>query len=127
MTAVSPGGTPLVISETVYNQDLFTVDSITSAGTNQGTAAAVTRYGQGQAFTVTFGVGGGGIILPSSAEVGDLYEFYAPATGAGNYYVYPPSGHTIGNNGSNTGIQVTTEGAAFRYLGSSEWGAIFSK
>lgn len=125
MTAVvSPGGTPLNIAATVLNQDLATVDTIAAAGSTQATATAIPRFGQITILQVTRTIGGQGVILPSTAEVGDIVELYVPASGGGSFNIYPQSGGAISNNGTDSPVLDGANGTYFRYLGSGQWGCI---
>lgn len=87
MTVIDPSGTPTP----VYNRDGVTLlGTITAAGNSQGTATSIPHFSCHTVFGLASGGAGTGVILPSSADVGDYFDFYS-ADGVGAQ-IYPPVG-----------------------------------
>lgn len=78
----------------MYSRSGVTLDAISPSGTTQATAAPVTAN-SGHAVLVAGGsLGGLGVLLPSTAEVGDVVEIYG-AIDSFTFDVYPEPGATI--------------------------------
>lgn len=112
-TVTTPGGTPTVI----YNREGATIDSITAAGSTQGTATAITRY---SALTIVVvdnnGSSSNGCIMPSDAEIGDVVEVHNSQDG---FRLYPESGGQIGASGTNSSVNAAN--SSFRRTASGQW------
>jgi hypothetical protein len=100
MTILNPSGTPTI----VYNRDGMTIASITAAGSTQGTATAIVRYSGVTAVVVDYGGDNShGVILPSSAEIGDTVMVSCPY----QCRLYPDSGSSIDANSTDQSVSVT--------------------
>lgn len=96
-TIVDPSGTPAP----VYNKSGLTIGTITPTGVSQGAAAPITAYASHTVLVAYNAMGGGyAVLLPSTAEIGDVVEIH----GQGNqtFDVYPESGSSIDNGSANT-------------------------
>lgn len=114
-TVTDPGGTPVVI----YNRDGVTIDSITAAGTNSASAAVIPRYCAHSVIIASSASGSGdGIRLSSSSEVGDVVEIYWDLN-TGQGLVYPPTGESINNAGSN--VSSSAQRHLLRKVSATEW------
>ena len=93
----------------------------TSAGSTQGTASTLLAA---NVLLRTVGASEG-VILPSTAEVGD--HIVIGAGGASNLSVYPHSGGAINDGTANAAITVTAgNGALCVKVGPDDWVAVYS-
>lgn len=109
---LDPGGTPAVI----YSRSGTTIDNVTATGTNQSTAAPITRY-CGWTIVMIATSGSAGVRLPANAEVGDLVELHADS--GGSFLVWPSSGDQImygGVNNADSGAHIL-----YRYISTNNW------
>ena len=79
--------------------------AVTAAGTNQGTAAAISATG-GSVVLVGSANGTKGVILPALADIGDGHIYLIQNNAAGTLEVYPASGDKVLPGGDNDGITV---------------------
>lgn len=116
---VNPSGSPTV----VYSESGTTIDSITSAGTTQGTATPIVRYSEWTVVVVAngagFGVSGSGCVLPANAQIGDVVETHFPGPGGATAWLYPSSGFTIDGGPANNPIGLAN--ACVRLVNSTDW------
>lgn len=101
-TVVDPAGTPVPI----FTRSGTTIVEVLASGTTQGSGALIPNAsGYTVAVCKTDNNGGkNAVVLPTSAEIGDLVEIHAvalPATGGVNLFVFPPSGETIDEGAAN--------------------------
>lgn len=126
-TVIDPAGSPTI----VYNRGGTTVTALNSAGTGQSTATPIVRYSgvTVAVVTSTSSPTGQGVVLPDDPEIGDVVEVYHAGHVSGSYgpfHVYPPSGWSVGDQAINSPVGIDSNGARFRYLGSSLYGAVIS-
>jgi hypothetical protein len=93
-------------------------ESIAAAGSNQGTAANLTKFYS----TVTGSDGAKGVELPTGAIVGTTC--HVVVAGASALKVYPPSGQQINAGSANAAATMAGGGyVMFVYAGSNIWSA----
>lgn len=90
--------------------------TLAAAGTNQGTAAAITS----SIVTVTGASGSNGVILPSAMPGDEVTVYSSAATNA--LLVYPPSGAAINAASANAAYSQTAQTAhKFKCFSSTQW------
>lgn len=120
MTVLNPAGTPTI----VYNRDGTTIESVTAAGTDQGSAASIPRSSGWTVVMVSIPDSSDQcVVLPSTAEIGDVFEIYRISGGGTELSVFPPSGGKISALSTDTAVTVVL-GGIFRFVGSCQWGGM---
>lgn len=118
-TVISPSSSPTV----VFNRSGVSVVNVTASGTSQSTATAIPYFSGHTVALVTDTVSARGVVLPESAEIGDVVEVYPLNADSGvPPDVYPPAGESIGLNSVNTRVSLSaTSGAIFRKISGAQW------
>lgn len=114
-TIVDPAGTP----SPLYNRSGVTIASINAAGEfgGPGSATAITSYSETTVVLVTAPDSNNfGVVLPSSAEVGDVVEIYYVSGPVAQIVIWAPSGDTV--NGSSF-VQIVN--GIYRKVSSTAW------
>lgn len=113
MTVVDPGGTPTP----VYNQDGVTIAAITATA-SPGSPTPIVSYSVTTVVLVTATNTSDAVILPSSAQIGDVVEI-GVSSGNGFATVVPDSGSEINGNGTNVGVHIRS--GILRKLSATKW------
>jgi hypothetical protein len=95
---VDPSGAPAV----VYSQDVPTIDTITAAGTDQASATPIVQYGAWTIVKIEDPGSNAGVVLPSTAQVGDVVEVHYYGTHTCN--LYPNVGYSIEQASANSPV-----------------------
>lgn len=114
ITVTNPSGTPSV----TYNRDGKTIINVTAAGGGQSGAATFSTYSGWTVVIVTASAGGLGVILPNSADIGNIIELHLTRTDA-VMYAYSESGGQINSNGTNNGVSFKQ--ATFTKVADNTW------
>lgn len=83
----------------------WTVLSVTTSGTTQGSGTGVLKGAGNKIVLATPHAGDGAITLPSGAQIGDEFWIYN-AHASNDLSVFPPSGGTILNISQNAAVLV---------------------
>ncbi len=121
MTAIiDPNGTPVP----VYSKSGTTIQNITANGTTQGSGTVISAPSEWTVILATTSVGNDAIVLPDSTDIGNVVEVYA--NGSYDVNVFPASGHSIGDNGTNAAVYSAKStgyrgGRLFRRMTATTW------
>lgn len=96
-----------------------TLNNITAAGTNAGTATQIVKDGNWYVVVVAVPSSSNGVILPANAELGDLVEIHAEP-GAAGVTIYPDSGSSF--DGSSSALFAST--MLLRKTASNVWSMV---
>lgn len=119
LTTVSdPSGTP----SPVYNRSGTTVVEVAAAGTTQGGATPIPALSGHTIALVTPATDNTGVLLPDTAEIGDLVEVYA-AFHTPDIIVYAPDGDSL-NLGAGPVAVAEDHGATFRKVTATGWSSV---
>lgn len=116
-TVVDPLGTP----SPIYNRNGVTIVNVAAGGSGQSDATPIPAV---SGHTVALvGGSGGGVLLPSGSDIGDVVEVYiVPPDNEAR--VFPASGETL-NSGVQPNIALTVSlGGYFRKTSSTNWQSI---
>lgn len=114
VTVVDPGGTPAP----VYNRSGVTIQGVSGAGTNFGGATPIVASSGHSIALVSTVTNDEGVILPDTAEIGDVAEVYR-VTDTAAVRVYPPAGDTLYGGGASH--LLGSQGAIFRKTSATRW------
>lgn len=96
-------------------------DSLTAAGTTQGTALELTN----RVNRITTAAANSGVVLASQGSAGDTQSVFNG--GANAVKVYPPVGAKINGQATNAAISLAINtGCDFRCVSSTQWFAVLS-
>lgn len=116
---VNPAGSSTVI----YSRSGTAVISLTPTGSDQTGAAAISTPAGRAVLVCAYTGSGGGVVLPSSPEIGDVVEVYPFNDAGSEMVVYPSTGKGIGARDVNVGVPITS-GGLYRYVAIDRWGEV---
>jgi hypothetical protein len=121
-TIVSPSSTPVP----VYVSEGRTIESLTASGNSAANATPIVRYAQTTIVMVTSGGLSTGVVVPTTAEIGDEIEVLADEANSFGVVGYMASGDTI-DNAQTTFGGVSAGGVyAIRKVSASAWRTIYA-
>lgn len=118
-TILNPNGTPIP----AYNREGRTIETATATGSfSFATALQLIGHAQTTVVLVTQGASNGaGVIMPSGAEIGDVFEVYGQPSQSGNVLFYAPSGETIDGVASSSFNLNPVKAFVLRKVSSTDW------
>lgn len=117
VTVSDPSGTPVP----VYSRSGTTIATLAASGTTQGAAAVISRFAGETVVVASVSVGNTAVLLPASAEVGDIVEVYSDDPNIG-ILIFCPGSETFvfGGNSVSSG----SLGNRLRKVTSSTWAIV---
>jgi len=123
MVIVDPAVSPTYVDNSFAD---CTISNLTATGTDAASAAPVIRYCSHTIIILSTTGSSQGIILPSSAMIGDIIEFHPTYGLSAATYLYPPSGGTINagpsvNVGASPNLMVRCVAPSTWYFMGQPW------